>query len=230
MAVSRTSKGVVMCGLFLLAIIIDQVIKIEVKTNMCYHESIKVFNWFYISFIENEGMAYGATFINKMALTIFRILAVIVLGYYLFKQVAKGARWVYLVCLTLVMAGALGNLIDCLFYGMVFSESNFSWPSEFVPWGTGYADMGYGRVVDMFYFPLIETTWPDWVPFYGGERFVFFEPIFNFADACISCGVVAVFIFCRKELSSISFSNDDEEKKKEEQAEPTEEGNQEKCE
>lgn len=192
--------------LALLLLVIDQVVKIEVKTSMCLHESVKVLDWFYINFIENEGMAYGATFINKFVLTSFRIVAVIVIGCYLVRQVAKGARWGYLVCLTLIVSGALGNLVDCLFYGKVFSESTPYVISEFVPWGEGYADMFYGKVVDMFYFPIFHTVLPEWLPFCGGEDYTFFSPVFNFADSCISVGVVALLLFCRKELSEITFS------------------------
>ena len=209
MAVSNAMKGRVVLVLALLLLVIDQVVKIEVKTNMCLHESIKVFDWFYILFIENDGMAYGATFINKFSLTSFRFVAVIVIGWYIARQVAKGAKWKYLICLTLVATGALGNLIDCLFYGKIFSESTPYAVSELVAWGEGYADMFYGKVVDMFYFPIINTVLPDWVPFYGGEQFIFFSPIFNFADSCISVGVVALLLFCRKELSEISFFSSD---------------------
>lgn len=208
MAASKAMKGRVMLVMALLLLVIDQIIKIEVKTNMCLHESIKILNWFYILFIENEGMAYGATFINKFVLTSFRFVAVIVLVWYIFKQVKKGARWTYLVLLTLVATGAMGNLVDCLFYGKVFSESTPYAISEFVPWGEGYGDMFYGKVVDMFYFPIINTVLPEWVPFYGGEQFIFFSPIFNFADSCISVGVVALLLFCRKELTELTSSSD----------------------
>lgn len=206
MVVSKAMKGWVVPALALLLLVIDQVVKIEVKTNMCLHDSIKVFDWFYILFIENEGMAYGATFINKFALTSFRIVAVIVIGWYLIRQVAKGARWRFLIFLTLIVTGALGNLVDCLFYGEVFTESTPYAISTFVPWGEGYADMFYGKVVDMFYFPIFHTVLPEWLPFYGGEDYTFFSPVFNFADSCISVGVVALLLFCRKELSEISLS------------------------
>ena len=219
MAASKAMKGKVVLALALLLLVIDQIVKIEVKTNMCLHESIKVFDWFYILFIENEGMAYGATFINKFVLTSFRFVAVIVIGWYIVRQVAKGAKWKYLICLTLVVTGALGNLIDCLFYGKVFSESTPYEISQFVSWGEGYADMFYGKVVDMFYFPIINTVLPEWVPFYGGEQFIFFSPIFNFADSCITVGVVALLLFCRKELAEISFFSNNEENEKSDEEE-----------
>ena len=171
---------------------------------MRLHESIRITDWFYISFIENNGMAYGMTIINKLVLSIFRIVAISVLGYYLCRQIKLGARNFYIACLALVWAGAAGNLIDCMFYGLIFNASSPYYLSYFVPFGQGYAPFLMGKVVDMFYFPLIVTTWPDWVPFWGGDAFVFFSPVFNFADSCISVGVVLLLLFCRQELSQIS--------------------------
>lgn len=203
MTVSKR-KGLITVALVILLLIIDQVIKVEVKTNMCLHDSIRVTDWFFISFIENSGMAYGMTFINKIVLSLFRLIAICALGYYLYLQVKKNARTTYLVCLAMVLAGAAGNLIDCMFYGLLFNASSPYYVSYFVPFGQGYAPFLMGKVVDMFYFPLIVTTWPDWVPFWGGQEFVFFSPVFNFADACISVGFVLGLILCRKELSQIS--------------------------
>lgn len=181
-------------------LVIDQVVKIQVKTSMCLHESIRVTDWFYISFIENNGMAYGMSFIPKPLLTSFRFVACCFLVWYIRKEVKAGARTLWLVLLSLVLAGAAGNLIDCMFYGLMFSGSSSYYTSFFVPFGTGYAPFLEGRVVDMFYFPLIVTTYPDWFPFYGGQPYIFFSPVFNFADACISVSVVAIILFCRKEL------------------------------
>jgi len=206
MSVSKR-KGLITCALVIVLLVIDQVIKVEVKTNMRLHESIRVTDWFFISFIENSGMAYGMTFINKIVLSLFRMAAICVLGYYLFLQIRKNARAVYLVCLAMVLAGAAGNLIDCMFYGLVFNASSPYYVSYAVPFGDGYAPFLMGKVVDMFYFPLIVTTWPEWVPFFGGEEFVFFSPVFNFADACISVGFVLGLLLCRKELSQISFKS-----------------------
>ena len=199
-------KGLIATLAFVLLVLIDQVIKIEVKTGMALHESIRVTDWFYISFIENNGMAYGMTIVNKLVLSLFRIAAISVLGYYLGRQIRKKARTMNLVCLTLVFAGAVGNLIDCMFYGLVFNASSPYYVSYFVPFGQGYAPFLMGKVVDMFYFPLIVTTWPEWVPYFGGNEFIFFSPVFNFADSCISVGMVLLLLFCRKELSQISFS------------------------
>lgn len=201
---NRKGLGVLLAVVLLLAI--DQVIKIEVKTGMSLHESIRITDWFYISFIENNGMAYGMTIVNKLVLSLFRVAAISVLGYYLLRQIRKNARTMYLVCLTLVFAGAVGNLIDCMFYGLIFNASSPYYVSYFVPFGQGYAPFLMGKVVDMFYFPLIVTTWPQWVPFVGGDEFVFFSPVFNFADSCISVGMVLLLLFCRKELSQLSFS------------------------
>ena len=151
-------------------------------------------------------MAYGMTLVNKLVLSIFRILAISVLGWYLFRQVKRNARSFYVVCLSLVFAGAVGNLIDCMFYGLIFNASSPYYVSYFVPFGEGYAPFLMGKVVDMFYFPIIVTTWPEWMPWVGGDEFIFFSPVFNFADACISVGVILLLLFCRKELSQISFS------------------------
>ena len=201
---NKGKKGLLVALFIVLLLVIDQVIKIEVKTGMRLHESIRITDWFYISFIENNGMAYGMTIINKLVLSIFRIVAISVLGYYLCRQIKLGARNFYIACLALVWAGAAGNLIDCMFYGLIFNASSPYYLSYFVPFGQGYAPFLMGKVVDMFYFPLVVTTWPDWVPFFGGDAFVFFSPVFNFADSCISVGVVLLLLFCRQELSQIS--------------------------
>ena len=197
-------KGIVVFVIVALLLAIDQIIKIEVKTNMRLHESIQITNWFYITFIENNGMAYGMTLINKLVLSIFRICAIGVLIFYLYKQIVNNARMTYIILLALVTAGALGNLIDCMFYGLIFNASSPFYTSYFVNFGDGYAPFLMGKVVDMFYFPLIVTTWPEWMPVVGGDEFIFFSPVFNFADSCISVGMVLLLIFCRNELSKLS--------------------------
>ena len=186
-------------------LLIDQAIKIWVKTSMTLHESIHITDWFYISFIENNGMAFGMQLGSKIVLSLFRVAAIAVLGYYIWLEVGKKARTGYLVCLSMVLAGAAGNLIDCMFYGLVFNNSSEFYQSYFVPFGTGYAPFLMGKVVDMFYFPLIETNWPHWMPFVGGDHFIFFSPVFNFADASISVGVVLLLLFYRQEISQITF-------------------------
>lgn len=190
------------------AILIDQFIKIWVKTSMTLHESIRIFDWFYISFIENNGMAYGMQIGSKLALSLFRVVAIGLLAYYVWLQVRNKARTGYIVCLSMVLAGAVGNLIDCMFYGMVFNASSPYYTSYFVPFGSGYAPFLMGKVVDMFYFPLIVTTWPEWVPMWGGQEFIFFSPVFNYADANISVGVVLLLLFYRKEISQISLKRE----------------------
>ncbi len=190
--------------IILLLLIIDQVIKIWVKTEMSLGESIRITDWFRILFIENNGMAYGMSFIYKPILTLFRIFAVSVIIYYIYKVVKREHRIGYVVCLSMICAGAAGNIIDCLFYGQIFTASTPYNVAELVPFGQGYAPILEGKVVDMFYFPLIVTTWPDWVPLYGGEEFIFFSPVFNFADSCISVGVVALLLFFRRELETFT--------------------------
>ena len=206
------SQGWLAFGLIVILIVIDQIIKIEVKTGMYLRESIHIADWFQILFIENNGMAYGMTFINKVVLTLFRVVVVSVIGYYIWKVLKEKVRTGYLVCLSMIFAGAIGNIFDCLFYGLIFSESTPFSVSTLVPFGEGYAPFVQGRVVDMFYFPIIDTNLPDWLPIWGGEHFIFFSPVFNFADSCISVGVVALLLFYRKELSQISLFNHKDEK------------------
>ena len=186
-------------------LIIDQIIKIWVKTSMTLHEQIDILSWFKIVFIENNGMAYGMEIGSKLVLSLFRIVAIAVLGYYIYGQVKRQARWGYIICLSMVIAGAAGNLLDSMFYGLVFNASSEFYTSYWVPFGTGYAPFLMGKVVDMFYFPLIVTTWPSWVPMVGGEPYVFFSPVFNFADSSISVGVVLLLLFYRTEISELSF-------------------------
>lgn len=180
------------------AIVIDQVIKVAVKLNMYLHESFSVCgDWFYIYFTENKGMAFGMELGGKLFLTCFRLLAVSLLGYYLYRIIRNTKFPVgYIVSIALVFAGAMGNIIDSLFYGEIFTHS-MGRVASLVPFGEGYGDFLYGAVVDMFYFPLFSFDWPAWMPFVGGEHFIFFSPIFNFADACISCSIVSILLFYR---------------------------------
>ena len=200
-----TKRGALAALIVVGVLLVDQLIKIWVKTNMTLHEQIEILSWFKIVFIENNGMAYGMEIGSKLVLSLFRVVAISVLGYYIIGQVKLQARWGYLVCLSMIFAGAVGNLIDSMFYGLVFNASSEFYTSYFVPFGTGYASFLMGKVVDMFYLPLIVTTWPDWVPFVGGNPYVFFSPVFNFADASISVGVVVLLLFYRKEISEITF-------------------------
>jgi signal peptidase II len=201
---SIARRGWLAATIVVAILVVDQVIKIWVKTHMTLHEQIEILSWFKIVFIENNGMAYGMEIGSKLVLSIFRIIAISALVYYIAGQVRKKARWGYIACLSMITAGAAGNIIDSMFYGLVFNASSEYYVSYFVPFGNGYAPFLMGKVVDMFYFPLIVTTWPDWVPMVGGQTYVFFSPVFNFADSAISVGVVWLLLFYRREVSEIS--------------------------
>ena len=184
----RLTKGARISILIVLLLVIDQAIKFAVKLNMTIGESIPVFgDWFQICFIENNGMAFGMQFggsIGKLALSLFRVVLIGAIIVYLRKLLKRNETPTgVLVGLSLVLVGAMGNVIDCLFYGEIFSASTYSQVAQLFPPDGGYTGLLYGKVVDMFYFPIINTTWPDWVPYYGGEEFIFFRPVFNFADA-----------------------------------------------
>ena len=181
-------------------IAIDQAIKVAVKTGMYLHQSIHVTDWFQILFTENDGMAFGMEVIPKWFLTLFRIVLSIALVVYIGRSIKRGISWGYLVCLTMIVAGAAGNIFDCLFYGMIFNNPPVPMIAELVPWGTGYGQLMLGRVVDMFYFPLVEWDWPATLPYLGGQHFIFFSPVFNFADASISCGVIALILFYNQKV------------------------------
>ena len=150
-------------------------------------------------------MAFGMEIFGKLFLSLFRIVAVTAIGWYLARIIKQGLKTGYIVCISLILTGALGNIIDSMFYGVLFSESTHSQIASFMPEGGGYASFFYGKVVDMFYFPIIETNWPQWMPFVGGEHFIFFSPIFNFADAAISCGIIALLLFYSKYLNDYSY-------------------------
>lgn len=159
--------------------------------------------WFKIYFIENEGMAYGITIGSKLALTLFRIVAMSVAAIYLVRLLRQRAYSLgFILCLALIVAGGFGNIIDSVFYGEIFTSS-IGQVSQLVRWGEGYGSVLHGKVVDMFYFPIIRTTYPNWVPWHGGEPFIFFSPIFNFADACISVGVIALLLFYPRTFSNM---------------------------
>lgn len=208
-----SKKGLIAVIIIFSSIIIDQVIKVLVKLNMYWHESIRVTDWFYIYFTENPGMAFGMEIFGKLFLTLFRIVAVTLIGWYLVRIIKRGMKTGYIVCIALIFAGAMGNIIDSVFYGVIFSESTHSSIATFMPEGGGYSTWFYGKVVDMFYFPIIDTNWPQWVPFVGGEHFIFFSPIFNFADASISCGIIALLLFYSKYLNTTYHSDMKHDKK-----------------
>ncbi|GAB6012167.1 lipoprotein signal peptidase [Viscerimonas tarda] len=194
-------KGITAILAILLVILADQTLKIWVKTNMHLYESIEVTGWFKICFVENPGMAFGIEIIGKLFLTLFRIVAVGFIGYYLYQLVKKGFSHGYIICIALILAGAFGNIVDCVCYGEIFSESTRYEIASVVPLGQGYAEWLHGKVVDMFYFPLIESSFPSWFPVVGGDSFIFFSPIFNIADSAISAGIALLLIFYRKTLS-----------------------------
>lgn len=198
-----------------LVIVIDQVIKIAVKTNMQIGESIPLIgNWCKLLFVENDGMAFGMAyggFAGKTILTLFRIAAATGIMWYLIKIVKKGeTAMAVVISLSLIFAGAVGNAIDCLFYGLIFNESSYHVAQLFPPEG-GYASFLHGRVVDMFYFPIIHTTLPTWMPIGGGKPFTFFNAIFNFADSAITIGVIWLLIY--SVLPNRKHSKSEEEQK-----------------
>lgn len=193
--------------LILLILVIDQVLKIWIKTHMQIGDEIQLFgNWGKLHFIENNGMAFGMEMggrPGKFILSIFRIIAIIGIGWFLTKLIKRKSNMGLILAVSAIMAGAIGNIIDSAFYGMIFSES-FHQPAVLFPPGGGYSSFLHGKVVDMFYFPVINTTWPDWSPVRPGQSLVFFRPVFNIADSAITCGVLAILLFQKKMFKDLS--------------------------
>ena len=181
-------------GIILIA---DQVLKIFIKTSFTLGESVHVFDWFQIVFVENPGMAFGITLGSKLFLTLFRIVVIAFAIYYLYLLIRDKYKTSYIVCVALIVAGAIGNVIDSLFYGLIFSESTPFQVAELFPEAGGYAPFLMGKVVDMFYFPLFVI--PDWVPWIGGD--IFFSPVFNIADSAITVGIIILLLFFRQDFS-----------------------------
>lgn len=189
-------------GIIFLVVVIDQIIKILVKTNMHLGQKIWIADWFQLYFVENNGFAFGMELGSKYILTSFRIIMVALGSWFLWHEIRQSRKLGYIVCIALVIAGAAGNIFDCLFYGLIFDDPYPPLVAHYLGWGNGYSDFMTGKVVDMFYFPLIEWNMPQWVPFYGGEHCIFFSPIFNFADASISCAVIILILFYRKTINN----------------------------
>ncbi len=199
----KISKGPLAVIIILAVIVIDQILKVWVKTHFYLGEEIVITDWFRLLFIENNGMAFGMELGSKLFLTIFRLCLAGVLIWYIwricrFVTVKTG----YIVCLALIVAGAIGNIIDCVSYGVIFNNPMPPEVAVLFPDGGGYASLFHGRVVDMLYFPLFSFTWPDWIPLLGGEVFEFFKPIFNIADSAITVGILAMLLFYHRQILS----------------------------
>jgi signal peptidase II len=188
--------------LIALVLISDQVLKVWIKTHMTLGEEINVLgNWFIIHFTENEGMAFGMRFggdSGKLILSIFRLIAIIAIGWYLLKITKRKENPGLIFSMSLIFAGALGNIIDSAFYGMIFSESKFHEVAMLFPTEGGYSSFLHGKVVDMLYFPVLKGFYPQWFPFWGGQDFIFFRPVFNIADSSITTGVLILIFFQKK--------------------------------
>jgi len=208
---SHGHRGLIAALIIIAVIVIDQAIKIWVKTDFYWGEDREVFSFFHLRFVQNPGMAFGWQLGSKLFLTIFRIVAVSAIIWYIARiRTIRRLPIGYVVCFALICAGAAGNIFDCVFYGEIFDNPYPPQVARFVPWGEGYAPLFEGMVVDMFYFPLFSFTWPAWVPFIGGQVFSFFDPVFNFADASISVGMVALIIFYHRYLLVLSEKGMDE--------------------
>lgn len=209
---SKLQKSALIVGVVLL---IDQILKIWIKTNMALGDEFAVLgNWFIIHFVENNGMAFGFEFggdYGKIFLSLFRVFAVFGIGYYILKLVKKEIPMGFIACVALIFAGAIGNIIDSAFYGLIFTDS-YGQVATMFPEGGGYATFLHGRVVDMFYFPIISGIYPDWVPLVGGSDFQFFRPVFNVADSAISIGIFSIILFYRKEFSELTSKDHTPEK------------------
>ena len=198
MKLSRKSTTILVVAIVVVILLIDQAMKVYVKLNFSLGAAFPVFSWFHICFVENDGMAFGIEWFDKLFLTLFRVVAIGLVSWFVHSLIKSGARTAFIVLVALVLAGAIGNLIDCMFYGVLFSESTPFDVAVFMPEGGGYAPFLYGKVVDMLYFPLITNA--------AGET-LFFRPVFNFADSCITASVIVIILFFSKDLNK-SLSKD----------------------
>jgi|WetSurMetagenome_2_1015567.scaffolds.fasta_scaffold166575_3 signal peptidase II len=217
MRIVVNKKGLIIALVSVFSVLlIDQIFKIYIKTHYCIGESVNMAgSWFILHFTENNGMAFGMEFagsFGKILLTLFRIIAAGVIAWYLHKLVKKKANIYLIITISLILAGAVGNIIDCLFYGLIFNEGichgTIDMAGNIVheackhatlfPDGGGYASFLHGKVVDMLYFPIMHTTWPSWMPFWGGDEFTFFAPVFNIADSSITIGVLILLLFQKR--------------------------------
>lgn len=200
--------------LILIILLVDQLSKIYIKTHFVLGEPLEVFSWFKILFIENEGAAWGTKLSDlipvseeagKLILTIFRLFAIVGIGYWLYDILRKKSSRTLIVAVSLIFAGAMGNIIDSVFYGLIFNDSIHQVATLFPE--EPYGSLFHGKVVDMLYFPIIDTTWPQWVPLVGGNNFRFFEPVFNIADTAISTGVGILIVFNKRAFGKEEFQN-----------------------
>ena len=214
----KLSNGKLAALIIVLVIVIDQAVKIWVKTHFYYGEEVVITSWFRLLFIENNGMAFGMELGSKLMLTLFRIIASCALIYYLWRlsnrnDIPRG----YMVCIALITAGALGNAIDCVAYGVIFNSPIPPQVAQLFPPDGGYTTLFNGRVVDMLYFPLCEWNWPQWMPWIGGNHFVFFQPIFNVADASLSVSVIVLLLFYVRFLATLTSDGKVDEEQEQEQ-------------
>ncbi|CAL68124.1 lipoprotein signal peptidase [Christiangramia forsetii] len=188
-------------GFFIILILlIDQISKLYIKTHFALGDEVEVFDWFSILFVENEGMAWGTKIpgeYGKLALTLFRLAAIVGIGYWLWDAVRNNGSKILIFSIALIFAGAFGNIIDSVFYGIIFDDS-YGHVASFLPEAGGYSSLFHGKVVDMLYFPLWKGYLPEWIPIWGGEYFTFFEPVFNIADSAISVGVAMLLVFNKR--------------------------------